>query len=181
MSAERTLVLLKPDAMARGLAGELLSRFLRCGLTPEAIELRRPDATLIGAHYAADEGWLKSVGEKTQVSFEKLGLDCEAAFGSKDPMAIGHTVRGWLIHYMTSGQVLAIVFSGTKAVTAVRKLIGATFPNDAAPGTIRGDYSLDTAELAMREGRSVRNLVHASGSVTEAEAEIALWFPKLSA
>ena len=123
---------------------------------------------------------LRSVGEKTLISFEKLGQDGAAAFGSRDPMAIGHTVRGWLIAYMTSGPVLACVFSGTNAVTAVRKLIGATFPNDAAPGTIRGDYSLDTAELALRETRSVRNLVHASGSVAEAEAEITLWFPGLS-
>ena len=86
-------------------------------------------------------------------------------------------VKGWLVEYMASGPVLVGVLRGNRCVEVVRKLVGATLPVLAAPGTIRGDLSVDSPDLANAERRPIRNLVHASGDVEEAEREIAVWFP----
>lgn len=174
---EQTLVLLKPDAVARGLSGKILARFERAGLRLVAMRLETATPERIDTHYADDPAWLRSVGEKTLVSFRALGLDSTTEFGSDDPTAIGRLVKSRLSAYMTGGPLVALVLEGPQAIKTVRKLVGNTFPNDAAPGTIRGDFSSDTSELAMREHRSIRNLVHASGAPDEAAREIALWFP----
>lgn len=81
-----------------------------------------------------------------------------------------------LEEYMTEGPVVAMVFEGFDAVQKVRALVGVTDPKKAGKGTIRGDLGEDSFELADREGRSVRNLVHASGTPEEGEAEVKLWF-----
>jgi nucleoside-diphosphate kinase len=85
-------------------------------------------------------------------------------------------VRGWLIDYISSGPVAAFVLEGIHAVSVVRKLVGDTLPYRAAPGSIRGDLSIDSPTVANLMKRPVRNLIHASGSVEEAGMEIALWF-----
>ncbi|RJO67134.1 MAG: nucleoside-diphosphate kinase [Myxococcales bacterium] len=176
MAIERTLVLVKPDGVARRLVGEILSRFERAGLTIERMELVQATPERIMAHYPSSETWLRSVGEKTREAYARDGLDIAASFGSDDPLAIGRTVKSWLSAYMTGGPVVALMLSGNRAVELVRKLVGHTFPSAAAPGTIRGDYALDSPEVANAARRSIHNLVHASGSVAEAEEEIALWF-----
>jgi len=134
---ERTLVLIKPDAVARGLVGEVIARFERKGLTLSALVLRTMDVELADRHYA-----------------EHL----EKAFYPP------------LRDFMTSGPLLAGIFSGDEAVDVVRALVGATDGRKAAAGTIRGDLSLSNRE----------NLVHASDSIESAEREIKLWFPDLN-
>jgi nucleoside-diphosphate kinase len=176
---EKTLVILKPDAYARRLTGEILARFERCGLTIEQIRISRGEDDILDNHYPHDEGWLGAVGGKTLSDYEQKGISAEAKLGTADPVEIGRQVRAWLVDFMKSGPIVPMVLSGNRAVETVRKLVGNTLPVAAAPGTIRGDYSSDSADIASDEARPVRNLIHASGDVEESEREIKLWFPDL--
>lgn len=133
---QRTLVLIKPDAVRRGLVGAVLSRFETKGLSIVAMEHRTIDAVQADAHYAE------------------------------------HVEQPWyppLREFATSGPLVALVLEGDEAIAVVRNLNGATDGRAAAPGTIRGDFSLSNRE----------NLVHASDSEESAAREIALWFPAL--
>jgi nucleoside-diphosphate kinase len=134
---QRTLVLLKPDTVRRGLAGHVLERFESKGLTIVAMELRHIDASVADAHYA-----------------EHVAKDFYPP----------------LRDFVTSGPLVALVLEGDEAVEVVRALNGATDGRKAAPGTIRGDFSLSNRE----------NLVHGSDSPESAAREIALWFPGLA-
>jgi nucleoside-diphosphate kinase len=134
--SERTLVLIKPDGVRRGLAGEILARFERKGLTIDAMELRTLDTASADEHYAE------------------------------------HVSKAWyppLRDFVTSGPLIAVVLSGDEAIEVVRALNGATDGRKAAPGTIRGDFSLSNRE----------NLVHASDSPESAAREIKHFFPEL--
>jgi nucleoside-diphosphate kinase len=134
--SERSLVLLKPDAVRRGLVGEILGRFERKGLAIDALELRTLTGELADQHYAE------------------------------------HVERDFyppLRTFITSGPLVALVVSGDQAVEVVRGLIGVTDGRKAAPGTVRGDFSLSNRE----------NLVHASDSPESAKREMALFFPSL--
>ncbi len=132
---ERTLVLIKPDAVERHLIGEIISRIERKGLGIAALELRHVSGELAAQHYAEHEG--------------------KPFFGS-------------LLEFITSGPVVAAVVQGPRAIAAFRQVAGGTDPVDkAAPGTIRGDFGLETQF----------NLVHGSDSADSAKREIGLWFP----
>ena len=135
--SQRTLVLLKPDAVRRGLVGPILTRFEAKGLTIEAMQLRAIDGEFADQHY-----------------YE-------------------HVERNFyppLREFITSGPLVALVLSGDEAITVVRALLGTTDGRKAAPGTVRGDYSLSNRE----------NLTHGSDSPESAEREIKLWFPDLA-
>lgn len=175
---QRTLVVIKPDGMARGLAGEIISRIERAGLNIVESKITQPDEELTKEHYPVTDEWLMAVGQKSLGDYEKFGLDPVGSLGTDDPKEIGRMVHQFNMKYLTSGRVLALVFEGNHAVEVVRKLAGATVSLLAAPGTIRGDYSTDSAILANSEKRSIQNLLHASGTVEEAEREIKLWFGK---
>jgi nucleoside-diphosphate kinase len=177
---ERTLVLIKPDAYRRGLAGAILARFELRGLRIDDIRLSRDEAGIVGEHYSQDLAWLRAIGAKTLADYAAAGQDPVAVLGTSDSEAIGRQVRGWLLDFMVSGPVIAVAISGNRAVEAVRAAVGATLPVAAAAGTIRGDYSCDSADLANQEARAVANLVHASASRDEAERELRLWFPSLT-
>jgi len=173
---ERTLVFLKPDGVQRGLVGEVVRRFERAGLRIAGMKMVRAPRALLDRHYPSDEGFLRTIGGKTREAFEAAGLDVRKETGTDDPVAIGRQVREWLIVFVGSAPVVAFVLEGTHAVAVVRKLVGDTLPFRAAPGTIRGDFSADSPTVANLQKRPVRNLVHASGTVEEAAAEISLWF-----
>lgn len=135
---ERTLILIKPDGVRRGLSGEILARIERKGLTIAALELKHVSTEVAEGHYA----------EHKEKPF----------FGS-------------LLEFITSGPVVAAVLEGPRAIAAFRQLAGGTDPVEkAVPGTIRGDFGLETQE----------NLVHGSDSPESAAREIALWFPGLA-
>lgn len=174
---EKTLVILKPDAYTRGLTGEIIARFERGGLKVEQIRISRGEDAIIDDHYPRDEGWLGAVGGKTLADYEKLGYSAQEKLGTTDAVAIGQQVRTWLVEFMKSAPLVPMVLSGNRAIETVRKLVGNTLPVAANPGTIRGDYSSDSADLANEELRPVRNLIHASGDPEEAAREIKLWFP----
>lgn len=169
-------MLVKPDGVQRGLVGEILARFERAGLKLVALKMVRAPRDLLERHYPADETFLRTIGGKTKEAFEAYGLDVRERVGTEDPVEVGRRVREWLVDFMASGPVVAAVVEGVHAVSAVRKLVGQTLPVFADPGTIRGDWSTDSPTLANLEQRPVRNLVHASGTLEEAEYEVRLWF-----
>jgi nucleoside-diphosphate kinase len=96
--------------------------------------------------------------------------------GTSDPHQIGLMIRDWLIEYITSDPVVAMVWEGPLAVSLVRKIAGNTLPFKAECGSIRGDLAFDSSALANTAKRAIKNLIHASGSKEEAQYEIPLWF-----
>ena len=174
---ERTLVVLKPDAILRSLSGEIISRFEKAGLKLIGTKMVNVTKDLAEKHYPSDRHeWIEQIGHKTLANYKKLEADVKKLLGTDDPKEIGKMARIWLLDYITSGPVLAVVFEGPHAVELVRKIVGHTLPSESAPGTIRGDYSFDSSLLANSSKRAIKNLVHASGSIEEAEYEIPLWF-----
>ena len=176
---EQTLVVLKPDAVARGLMGEILSRFERVGLKIVAAKFTRADLKLAEKHYPKErrELWL-GIGKKTLDNYKSFNADPKKLLGTDNPEKIGAMVRVWLLEYISSGPVLTVVLEGPHAVELVRKICGNTLPLLSAPGTIRGDLAYDSSYLANTAKRAIKNLIHASGSVSEAKYEIPLWFSK---
>ena len=148
-NVEQTLILFKPDALQRALVGEILSRFERVGLRIVATKMLSPERGHYDKHY------------------EEIG---------KLKTRAGEKIFGITLEMMEKGPVIAMVLEGIEAASLVRKLVGATEPKSAAPGTIRGDYSHMSYGYADGEGKGIPNLIHASGDATEAKQEIALWF-----
>jgi nucleoside-diphosphate kinase len=131
---DRTLILIKPDAFARGLTGEIIARFERKGLEIAALRLMTIERELAERHYAEH---------------------------AEKPFFVE------LVEFITSGRLVAMVLEGEQAVAAARQVIGATNPLEAAPGSIRGDFAIETGT----------NLVHGSDSDESAGREIELFFP----
>ena len=173
---ERTLVLIKPDGIERALVGQIFARLERVGLKIVALKMVQAERYVLERHYPSDETWVRTIGQKTREAFEAYGMDLLAVMGTDDPLEIGWEVRQWLIKFMQTTPIVAAVLEGVHAVSVTRKIVGGTLPVFADPGTIRGDFSADAPTVANVERRPVRNLVHASGSVEEAEHEIGLWF-----
>lgn len=171
---EKTLVIVKPDGVQRNLVGDIISRFEKSGLKLVALKIAQADEKIVEKHYTIDPKWLENVGNKSIDSYKKKGLTPP----SEDPIALGKEVLARLKVYISSGPVVPMIWEGNQAVAMVRKLCGGTEPLSAAAGTIRGDYSSDSYQLADSELRAMRNLLHASGSVEEANQEIDLWFDK---
>ncbi|MCH7492768.1 nucleoside-diphosphate kinase, partial [Patescibacteria group bacterium] len=145
---EKTVVLLKPDTIKRGLVGEIISRFEKAGFKFIAMKMVWVDKDMVAKHYPSDKEYLTSVGEKTIKSYEEYGRDPDEELGTKDAHEIGKMVRGWNMEFLSSGPVVALLIQGLHAVDAVRMMIGNTLPRFAEPGTIRGDYSVDSPILA---------------------------------
>lgn len=169
---ERTLVVIKPDGVQRSLIGEIIKRYERAGLKLCATKFFAPSPELIEKHYLLDPQWLKNVGEKSIEGYKKKG-DVPP---SEDPIEVGKMVVEVLKKYMASGPVLAMVWEGAHVIEVVRKITGGTEPRSTDVGTIRGDFVVDSYKMADGDKRAIRNLIHASGSVEEAQNEINLWF-----
>lgn len=176
---EQTFVAIKPDAVQRGLTGEILRRFEQAGLKIVALKMVRVTKELADQHYPAErEEMLVGIGQKTLDDYKKLELDAKKELGTDDPKAIGSLIRSWLADFISSGPVVAMVLEAPHAIEVVRKLVGHTLPVMASPGTIRGDFSYDSAYLGNTRKRPIKNIIHASGNKAEAEYEIGLWFTK---
>src|SRR3989344_5769347 len=169
---ERTLVIVKPDGIQRALIGEIIRRYERLGLKLAALKMLVPTEAMIEGHYLLDPNWKKNVGTKAIESYTKKGETPP----SSDPIEVANLVVGRLKTYMTSGPVIAMVWEGAHAVELVRKITGGTEPRSASIGTIRGDFVVDSYQMADSDNRAIRNLIHASGSVSEAMMEIPHWF-----
>lgn len=169
---ERTLILIKPDGLQRSLVGEIIKRYEQIGLKLTGLKMVVPTEEHIEKHYTLDSSWRTITGEKTIKGYRDKGLQPP----SEDPLDVTAKILKGLKKYMTSGPVIAMVWQGAHAIELVRKLTGGTEPLKSDVGTIRGDYVLDSYQMSDSDGRSVRNLVHASGSKEEAEKEINHWF-----
>ena len=159
---ERTLIILKPHAVERGLTGRILSRFEDMGFAVIDIKMFRGSAALWNSFYPSDEGWFKNAGSKTLESCKEAGINVQVELGTTNPVAIGKMIKGWLVDHMSSGPCVAAILGGNEAARKVRKACGPTLPNVGTPGTIRFDFSFDSPALANREKRPVYNLIHAS-------------------
>lgn len=174
---ERTLVVFKPDAVQRGIVGEILTRFERLGLQVVGGKMITVTEDLANKHYPTDRlEFIEGMGNKTLENYEEQGIDPAKDFDDTDAKSIGLAIQKWLVDFITAGPVLALVLEGPHAVSLVRKHVGHTLPYKAAPGTIRGDFSFDSSALANIDKRPLVNLLHASGDIDEAKFEIALWF-----
>ena len=171
---EKTLVIVKPDGVQRSLIGEVIRRYETCGLKLVALKMLIPDKDKVLSHYSIDPDWALKSGTKTFESYKSRGLPTPG----DDPVKFAEGVRKNLVNFMASGPIVAMVWQGVGAVAVVRKITGSTEPLTSSPGTIRGDYTIDSYDLANMDDRSVRNVVHASGSVDEAIKEIPIWFTK---
>ncbi|MFA6215055.1 MAG: nucleoside-diphosphate kinase [Patescibacteria group bacterium] len=177
LQLERTIVLIKPDGVKRGLIGEVISRFEKMGLKIKALKLVWVDEVLAGKHYPESRTELmKGIGQKTLDTYEKYGRDPKEEFGDLTAEDIGKMVNKWNVEFITSGPVVAILLEGVHAIDNVRTLAGNTLPVFATPGTIRGDFSIDSPALANVKKRAVHNIMHASGNPEEAKYEEQLWF-----
>lgn len=144
---ERTLILLKPDAIDRGILGEIVTRFERVGAKLIGLKMLLSEKDTAQKHYTEDLAKRR-----------------------------GEHVRELMINMLTSGPIVAIALEGIDIIEVVRKMIGATEPKAAAPGTIRGDYAHISYRYADEKKIGVFNLVHASDSPENAATEIAVWF-----
>lgn len=182
---EKTLFIVKPHAVERGLVGRFLERFEQMGLRIVALKVISGNQELWDRFYPNERSWLENVGSKTADDCKARGIDLKARLGTNDVHEIGLSVKRWLVEHMSSGPAVAAVLSGNDAQSKVRTAAGATLPNKAAPGTIRFDYSTDSPSLANDEKRPVFNLIHASdptekrGAVLAADYEIGLLFPEI--
>jgi nucleoside-diphosphate kinase len=148
-TVERTLVLFKPDAVQRGVVGDILSRFERVGLKIIGTKMLAPDQKHYYKHY---EEIGQVITRRGQSTFDNV------------------------LDMMSQGPVIAMVFEGVEAVELVRKLVGSTEPKSSPPGTIRGDFSHMSYGYGDEHQKGIPNLIHASGDVSDAEKEIPHWF-----
>lgn len=144
---ERSLVLLKPDALERGIMGEIITRFERVGAKIVGLKMLVSEEDTAKKHYTDDLAQRR-----------------------------GEHVRQMMVDMLTSGPIVAICLEGIEIVEVVRKMIGGTEPKSAAPGTIRGDYAHVSFKHADSANIGIFNLIHASGSVEEGKTEVEVWF-----
>jgi len=169
---EKTLVIVKPDGVQRSLIGEVIKRYEQCGLKLVALKMVIPSRELALKHYSVDPEWPLKTGTKSIEAYKAKGLTPP----TEDPIELAEKVRKNLLDFITSGPVVAMVWQGMNAIGVIRKITGGTEPLTSVPGTIRGDYTIDSYSAADGDKRAVRNIIHASGSVEEAKAEMSIWF-----
>ena len=179
MNIEQTLIIIKPDALKRGLVGKVIETFENVGLKLIAAKMLRPSADVIKNHYPGTPEWIKEMGEKTLASFKQSGADVIKTFKTEDPNKLGQFVYVRLIKYWMEGPIIVMVWEGPNAIAIARKLRGHTIPALASPGTILAQFSFDSSPLSSSLDRVVKTFIHASGSTDEANREIKYWFPKI--
>lgn len=168
---EKTLVILKPDAVQRGLVGEIIKRIENTGLKLTALKLIIATEEQLWKHYEKDDAWFLKKGERTIIDRQAIGLPIE-----KEAIEYGKDIIRALVAFMSSGPIVLMVWEGNQAVGIVKKIVGSTEPLSSDSGTIRGDFTLDSYELSSLDSRAVRNLVHCSDPLADAEREIPIWF-----
>jgi len=168
---ERTVILVKHDGVQRGLVGEVIKRFEQKGLRIAAAKMVKPTKELAKKQYQMTPAWVEKLATNTRKAFAKQGRELKE---SDDEIAA--RVQGWLMDYLCEGPVVAMIFEGYHAIQIGRKIVGHAEARQAEIGTIRGDYSTESYDLADLKKRPLRNIVHASGNKDEADNEVKLWF-----
>jgi nucleoside-diphosphate kinase len=168
---ERTLVILKPDAVQRSLVGEIIKRIERTGLKFVAFKFGVATEEQLVRHYNKGDTWFLEKGTRIVNDRKAHNLPIE-----KEAVLYGKEIIDSIVKFMTAGPTLTMVVQGNESVVIVKKIVGATEPKTSDVGTIRGDYTVDSYDHSSVQSRAVRNLVHCSESPEEAEREIAVWF-----
>lgn len=168
---EQTLVILKPDAVQRGLIGEIIKRIENTGLKLVALKITMATEEQLWKHYNKDDEWFLKKGQRTIEEKRLAGLSIE-----KEAIEYGKDIIRALVKFMSCGPVVPMVWEGNQAVGIVKKITGSTEPLSSDGGTIRGDYTLDSYALSSIDDRAVRNLVHCSDPLSDAAREIPIWF-----
>lgn len=171
MHKERTLVIIKPDGVQRGLLGEIVSRFERTGLKFTAFKFLVATPEQCVEHYHKDEEWFLKKGNRIIEDLKSQNLPVE-----RTALEYGKGIIDGNVKFMTAGPILAMIIEGNQSVAIVKKLVGSTEPSTSDVGTIRGDLTVDSYTHSALQDRAVRNLIHCSDAPEEAEREIKVWF-----
>lgn len=169
---EKSLVIIKPDAVVRQITGDIISRFERKGLKIVALKLVHPTKAQVEDHYALDEDWLESTGNRTLEGYKEKGYDITGLTARE----VGLNTRRKLMNYLGAGPVIALVLQGAHVIEIARRMRGSTSPLQSEAGTVGFDYSLESYELADAGDWAIRNILHGSDSPEAAEREIPIWF-----
>ncbi|KKT87766.1 MAG: Nucleoside diphosphate kinase [Parcubacteria group bacterium GW2011_GWB1_45_10] len=172
LKKEKTLVIIKPDGVQRGLIGEVIKKYEQTGLKLVSLKMLVPTNELIEKHYLVDPDWKIKRGNKTIQAYKDKGIEPPEL----DPEKSGQKVLDVLKKYLSSGPVVAMVWQGMNVCSVIKKVTGSTEPLTSDVGTVRGDFTVDSYQVADIDNRATRNIVHASGSVEDAQKEIPLWF-----
>lgn len=171
---EKTFVILKPDAIQRGLVGEIIKRFEQIGLKIVAMKMVSATEEQCLQHYNKDDAWFTKKGENIVKNLTEMGKPVEKA-----AIEYGKDVIRRLSHYMTASPVVTMIIEGNEAQAVVKRLVGGTEPSTADSGSIRGDFALDSYYICDTDERAVRNLIHCTDPADgedAAEREIKVWF-----
>lgn len=171
---ERTFVIIKPDGVQRGLAGEIISRFEKVGLKIVAMKMITATEEQCWAHYQKSDEWYTKKGTKTVENFKSKGIDV-----TKEPIEYGKDIVRALVKYMTSSPSIIMIIEGNESRAIVKRITGGTEPATAECGSIRGDYAIDSYNICDVDGRAVRNLIHCTDPADgdgEYEREAKVWF-----
>lgn len=167
---ERTFLMIKPDGVQRSLVGEIIKRIERTGLKIVAMKFVRLDEERLWKHYDKNDEWFTSKGQNIVNDRKEKDLPVE-----KEAIEYGKDIIRQLVDFMRAGPVVQMVIEGNQSVAVVKKLVGGTEPTTSDVGTIRGDLTIDSYSICAIDGRAVRNLIHCSDEVSEAQREIDLW------
>lgn len=172
---ERTLIIIKNDAIKRNLVGKILQKFEDAGLTLEAMTLLKPTRPQAERHYEDDPTWERNIGEKllSEYASKERVLNI---FKTTDPIRLGKIIREWSIGQLVNKKVIICVLSGPAVVEKVKKLVGPRIPTEGDLSSIRGTYCSDTIRNSNAKRRAIYNIVHRSTSQSEAKREINIWF-----
>lgn len=176
MKKQKALIIIKPDGVQRGLIGTIVTRFERVGLKIIGLKFETAEKQKVIDHYPSTDAWFEKVGNRTLTNYAKKGLDAKKVFKTDQAIEIGKIVKSWLLTYFAESPVFIMVVEGYDCIEIVRKLSGNTIPVLANPGTIRGDFSHDTIDLANEQNRPLRNIIHASDTAEDGEKEVNIWF-----
>ena len=171
--SERAFVILKPDTIQRSLIGEITNRLERTGLKLVAAKMLRASEEQLMAHYGKNDAWYLEKGVKRVALMKEAGKPVDE---KRPPIEYGKDIIRGVVRYMQASPVVAMVWEGNQAIAVIRKLVGGTDPTASDVGTIRGDYQIDSYSLSDSEQRGIRNLIHCSDKISEAEREIPIWF-----
>lgn len=172
---ERTFVILKPDAVQRGLVGDIIKRFERIGLKIVALKMHMAQEAQLWEHYSKTDEWYLKKGER--ITENKKALN---QYDGREPIEYGKDIIRAVVNFMKSGPVISMVLEGNNAGAIVKRLVGSTEPATADTGTIRGDYAIDSYYLCdVDQSRGMRNIIHCTDPADgegAADREIGIWF-----
>lgn len=170
---ERSFIIIKPDGVQRSLVGEIIRRFEATGLKLVGMKMTVLPEDKLWKHYDKDDEWFLKKGTNIVKDKEAAGQAIE-----KEAIEYGKDIIRALVKYMTAGPVVMMAVEGNQAVAVVKKIVGETEPATSDVGTIRGDFTIDSYAICAVDDRAVRNLIHCSDEVENANKELDMWFPK---